>query len=59
MKLRRETYNALAWGSVLIACVAAIFFPTSRVAGIIALLTWGTVIVLGGSRRRRRKKNSN
>jgi len=59
MKIRRQTYNIMAWGSVLVACIAAIFFPSSRIAGIVALITWAIVIVVGSSRKRRRKQNSN
>jgi hypothetical protein len=46
MKMRAQTYEAIAWGSVLVACEGAIFFPTLRIAAIITLITWGVVIVV-------------
>jgi hypothetical protein len=53
--MRRETYNAMAWGSV-----AAIFFSNSRIAGIIALITWCAVIVARRPfRQSKRKANRN
>jgi hypothetical protein len=45
MKISKDTFNAMVWGSLLIACTAAIFFPTSRIMGIIALAAWIIVIV--------------
>jgi hypothetical protein len=59
MKMRAQTCEAIAWGSVLVACIGAIFFPASRIAGIIALITWGVVIIVRPRKKRRAKKNSN
>jgi len=62
MKISKETTNVMAWGSFLVACIAALFFPTSRIAGVIALITWIIVIVARnplGRRRSSARKNSN
>ena len=59
MKMRAQTYEAIAWGSVLVAFIGAIFFPASRIAGIIALITWVVVIVVRPRKKRRAKKISN
>jgi hypothetical protein len=55
MKMRNETIEAASWASFLVACIVAIFFPESRIAGIIALTTWAAVIIMRSSRRRRPK----
>jgi hypothetical protein len=47
------TYAALGWDSLLTACTGAVFFPGSRIAGIIALITWGVVIIAGRTRQMR------
>jgi hypothetical protein len=57
MTMRKETYEAMGWGSLLVACIGAIFFPGSRIAGIITLITWGVVIVARARRPLRRKSN--
>jgi hypothetical protein len=60
--MQKETYNAMAWGSVMVAFIAAIFFPSSRTAGIIALITWLAVIIyrhpLHGRSKRQSKKST-
>jgi hypothetical protein len=52
---RKEAYDAMGWGSLLVACIGAIFLPGSRFAGIIALITWGVVII---KRRPFRRKST-
>jgi len=42
--MRSEAFNAIAWGSFLVACIAAVF--ASRVLGIVAIFTWIAVIVI-------------
>ena len=42
--MKSKTFNAIAWGSVLAACIATVF--ASRIVGIIAILIWIAVIVI-------------
>jgi hypothetical protein len=56
--MQKKTYNAMAWGSVIVAGIAAIFFPGSRTAGIIALITWLAIIIYRHPLHRRSKRKS-
>jgi Flp pilus assembly protein TadB len=55
--MRKQYFNAIAWGAVLIAAIAAVF--ASRTVGIVALAAWVGVIILRHplrSKSRRQKR---
>ncbi len=60
MTMRNKAQKAMAigWGSVFVLCVGAIFFPDSRIIGIIGAILWGVAIILQSTHRRKRKQRA-